>query len=586
MADYQSLLTRAVAHLPNASVAAARQTIYDRARSALVTQLRSLRPPLPDSDIEREERALDNAIAQVEQQFGQPNAPEEAPPAPQSAPPRASGPGRGPTAAAKPTQSNAASAPTPPAVAPPPRPGWPAPGDARPPVAAANPLQLATAARPPQVRAHPSRPPAPAAPTAPPQKPPAPAARSADAPAVKPPVQPVGSGVATAPRTAPHGPGKPPPLRMARDDRTGADAAPPVIMGRTDGEEAAAANLATVVPSAQADQSTIAGAPPVIASLADDAEPATIAPIEPIDVERIGSATRPEAEGQRPFAPTTIVEKRKSWPWLALAVVLGVVLSIAGAAILMRQKPQDLAIPAPPEAQQEAPQSPAKIAQRAMPPPAEGGASAPAPAEGEQQKAGQGAPNGQAAPPPEAQSNVQLPAAARAAMLIASADNPQKPVVNLGSTVWSTIPASPGQPASVAVKADADIPDLKMHATMILRKNLDPTLEATHTIDLKFAFTGGAPITGFKDVGLPQMRKLDAPASEQLNSVKVKISDDYFLIALAKGDQDLARNLDLMKTRAWFDFPLLLNDDRIAKLVFQKSEDGQAMLEKAFEAWK
>jgi len=171
-------------------------------------------------------------------------------------------------------------------------------------------------------------------------------------------------------------------------------------------------------------------------------------------------------------------------------------------------------------------------------------------------------------------------------MLIASADNPQKPVVNLGSTVWSTVPAPPGQPAAVAVKAEADIPDLKMHATMILRKNSDPTLQATHTIDLKFSFADGAPITGFKDVGLPQMRKLDSTASETLNSVKVKISDDYFLIALARSDQDLARNLDLMQTRAWFDFPLLLNDDRIAKLVFQKSADGAAMLEKAFDAWK
>ena len=29
-----------------------------------------------------------------------------------------------------------------------------------------------------------------------------------------------------------------------------------------------------------------------------------------------------------------------------------------------------------------------------------------------------------------------------------------------------------------------------------------------------------------------------------------------------------------MQTRAWFDFPLLLNDDRIAKIVFQKSAGG------------
>jgi hypothetical protein len=41
-----------------------------------------------------------------------------------------------------------------------------------------------------------------------------------------------------------------------------------------------------------------------------------------------------------------------------------------------------------------------------------------------------------------------------------------------------------------------------------------------------------------------------------------------------------------MQTRAWFDFPLLLNDNRIAKLVFEKSTKGEAMLAKALEAWK
>ncbi|HYB53484.1 MAG TPA: hypothetical protein VEG84_06435, partial [Thermoanaerobaculia bacterium] len=304
-----------------------------------------------------------------------------------------------------------------------------------------------------------------------------------------------------------------------------------------------------------------------------------------------------ESEGQRPFAPIAVPEKlgfgiavpekRGSWPWLALAVVLGVVLSIAAAAILMRQKPQDLAINPPREPQQEAPQTPAKIAQRAQSPTAEDNSSAPpAPAAREtenNQSTAAGQPGGS---PPETQKPAELPTAGRAAMLIASAENPQKPVVNLGSTVWSTIPAGSGQPATVAIKADADIPDLKMHATMILRKNTDPTLEATHTIDLKFSFANGAPVTGFKDVGLPQVRKLDSTAAETLNSVKVKISDVYFLIALAKSDQDLARNIDLMKTHAWFDFPLLLNDDRIAKLVFQKSADGEAMLERAFEAWK
>jgi hypothetical protein len=269
--------------------------------------------------------------------------------------------------------------------------------------------------------------------------------------------------------------------------------------------------------------------------------------------------------------------------------VLGIVLSVAVVAIVMRQKPQDLAINPPTNTAPDASQGPAKIAQRAQPPSTETGSSQPSPSSASPPPQGAQPPAEGAAPanaPQEAQAEPQLPSAARAAMLIASADNPQKPVVNLGSTVWSTIPAPQGQPSAVAVEADADIPDLKMHASMVLRKNADPTLQATHTIDLKFTFQDGAPFNGFKDVGLPQMRKLDSTASEALNAVKVKIGDDYFLFALAKTEQDAARNLDLMQTRAWFDFPLLLNDNRIAKLVFQKSAEGDAMLQKAFEAWK
>jgi hypothetical protein len=178
-------------------------------------------------------------------------------------------------------------------------------------------------------------------------------------------------------------------------------------------------------------------------------------------------------------------------------------------------------------------------------------------------------------PAPDLGAGETLSAAAKSALLVASADNPQNPVVSLGSTVWSLIPAAPNQPATVAVKAEADIPDLKMHATMTLRKNTDPTLLATHTMDLKFSFADGAPIVGFKDVGLPQMRMEGSTAAEALTSAKVKISDTYFIIALSRVS-DTARNLDLMKTRAWFDFPLLLNDDRIAKVVFQKSPEGEA----------
>ena len=69
MADYQSVLTRAVAKLPGASSAATRQAIYNRAREAMLTHLRALHPRIPESDITREENALNQAIALVEAKF-------------------------------------------------------------------------------------------------------------------------------------------------------------------------------------------------------------------------------------------------------------------------------------------------------------------------------------------------------------------------------------------------------------------------------------------------------------------------------------------------------------------------------------
>jgi hypothetical protein len=65
MADYHPLIASAVAGLDK-NTGEARRTLYDRARTALVAQLRSVDPPLNDSDITRERLALEEAIRKVE----------------------------------------------------------------------------------------------------------------------------------------------------------------------------------------------------------------------------------------------------------------------------------------------------------------------------------------------------------------------------------------------------------------------------------------------------------------------------------------------------------------------------------------
>jgi len=152
--------------------------------------------------------------------------------------------------------------------------------------------------------------------------------------------------------------------------------------------------------------------------------------------------------------------------------------------------------------------------------------------------------------------------------------------------VWSMVPANPGQPGSVGVKADIDVPDLKLHASMILRKNVDTGLPASHTIDLRVTFDAGSPIKGVKDIALPLMRRDDPPAADALLGVRVKINDSYFLIGLNRADADVARNVDEIATRGWFDFPMQLSDDRIAKLTFEKGPEGDKAVADALAAWK
>lgn len=65
MTDYHPLIARAVEGL-DASTGETRRALYERARTALVTQLRSVEPPLSETEITKERLALEDAIRKVE----------------------------------------------------------------------------------------------------------------------------------------------------------------------------------------------------------------------------------------------------------------------------------------------------------------------------------------------------------------------------------------------------------------------------------------------------------------------------------------------------------------------------------------
>eukprot|EP01037_Dinobryon_pediforme_P013410 gene13410-13524_t len=86
MADYYQLISRAVNGLPTNSPEA-RDAIYERARAALSKQLRSLQPPIAETDIQRESKSLEEAIARTELDAASASLNFALNPAPQPAPP-------------------------------------------------------------------------------------------------------------------------------------------------------------------------------------------------------------------------------------------------------------------------------------------------------------------------------------------------------------------------------------------------------------------------------------------------------------------------------------------------------------------
>jgi hypothetical protein len=560
MADYYPLLAKALAGLPNTTTPAARQAIYDRARKALIGQLRSLKPPLAEDVIAREEAALDAAVARLEGERGAPIADDASPtsspePAPRPAPPRP--PSAGPASAAAPPRSAPPSAPpNRPTVAPAAAPRTPTPAPTAP--------RYAPPPRPPSAPSAPTRPVV---------------ARSA---------------TPTAPTAAVRA--EPPPLATTNAARAAAAAPSPQIQGPT------------AEPEEYEDQ-----APPIAA---ESYENASAPPIR-----AIGDSGRPAAPGMNPPRPS------RPWLWISLALFAIVVVASAAFAFLWREKPSDLAIndnsnkaPVVDAPAKNAAAGQNKIAERVSggdatqgQPPSQPSPTAPAntpsapasptsPAPGAPNANGEtpiptvtvptvpmhgnDAGNAQTATANPPASNT--PAQARAALLIETPNDPQKPKVDIGTAVWTLLPAAsgPAQGAGPAVQAEIDIPEMKMHATMTIRKNVDASLPATHTIDLRFAFADGADTKGFKDMALPQLRRDDTPTGDAVSGVRVKINDAYYLVGLTRSDADTTRNLDLLSSRNWLDFPLLFNDDHVAKLTFEKGAAGQSVIAQAIDAWK
>jgi len=181
------------------------------------------------------------------------------------------------------------------------------------------------------------------------------------------------------------------------------------------------------------------------------------------------------------------------------------------------------------------------------------------------------------------------PGAAVAQRVVLYEEDPADPQGKryIGSAIWrtETVTPGPGAPPDLAVRADLEIPERRITMTFSLRRNADQALPASHTIEVTFNLPADFPFGGIQNVPGILMKQAEQTRGAPLAGLAVKVTSGFFLVGLSAVEADMQRNLQLLKERSWFDIPIVYNNGRRAILALEKGNPGERAFDEAFKAW-
>jgi hypothetical protein len=153
--------------------------------------------------------------------------------------------------------------------------------------------------------------------------------------------------------------------------------------------------------------------------------------------------------------------------------------------------------------------------------------------------------------------------------------------------IWRTEMVSPAgaQTPELAVRADLEIPERRITMTMSIRRNTDPALPASHTVEIVFNLPADFPFGGISNVPGILMKQAEQTRGAPLAGLAVKVTSGFFLVGLSAVDSEMQRNLELLRERSWFDIPIVYNNGRRAILAIEKGTPGERAFAEAFAAW-
>jgi hypothetical protein len=548
MADYYPLISRAIAGLDPNAPGEARRALYERARSALIAQLRSVQPPLTESEITRERLSLEEAVRKVESEAAQ--RARSGGPNRSAAPTEPTTRSRGRDAAAPAERERGSEREI----------EWPTD----------RPERGARAGR--SERQDRPEPPA--------DREPVEAEKAERSAPERPRLFPLRETTPRPPRN----------LRGDQANRTAAPPPPPSASRSDEGEQAEPTQAAKRpgIPgfsdvTADADdlgraartanraaRRTFANVPsptpeferlePKLDDRGDGQTYDFDAPDQAIDPAAKPSRFSLRGRGKEPQEPnpaTAASPRRTGRPFpLKSAITIGLIMVLVGAAILWGPRAY----------------SSLRAMLRTTPPVVEAAPKDSGPRAKIADRVGQG--------------GEQIATIAQRVVLYD--EDPAEPAGKqyVGSVVWRTeMVKGSGGASDVAVRADLEIPERKFRMTMSFRRNTDTSLPASHTAELTFTLPPDFSSGGVSNVPGILMKSNEQARGTPLAGLAVKVTDGFFLVGLSNVEADRVRNIQLLKERSWFDIPLVYANQRRAIIAIEKGPPGERAFNDAFATW-
>ena len=168
-------------------------------------------------------------------------------------------------------------------------------------------------------------------------------------------------------------------------------------------------------------------------------------------------------------------------------------------------------------------------------------------------------------------------------LLLEASDNGTTGAVPFSGTVdWSRGTDETGQATLVG---KANIPARNLSVDVLIRKNSDPSLPASHLMEINF--TVSETFIGGSIAGLPGvlLKNEELVQGAPLVGASARVVGNSFLFALSAAPADSQANTNLLTTRKWMDLALIYASGKRAIITLEKDAAAEAMFAEVFAAW-